>query len=532
MVETEGQYEAMAYGAIGKEVLGVMPYTEASPIGVHAAILALFSAAVNGRVVQPGDRPTVVWTALAGRSSIGCKGTALEAAEWILAPALSDFLDVHRRQGISSGPSLINALYEQHEKSLVTEGGADGRLVVIEEEWQNQLRRTNRCPIFSGVFRSAWDGKMVSNTTKGKKAGEREEQRVDMPLLGFHSHIQPGAWSKYISDSEALGGSYNRILPVWVQRSKYLPTPEEGEGRPVYDYQPTKALKLAYEWARKEKRTMALNTAARKRFDELRMQYEEENAARPEVLSSFFERASEQVWRVAAILTAANRKTLITREAVEAARHFVDYSIASVTQLVNNSTTTHNRGINLALDERIRKALRSRGGEMTLSQLYRALGSGRFTAEEIQDECEGMPDIELETIRETKRAGSKPTIVRLVEVKEEEERPAQVREAASVPHPAEAEALLTLYAEWASKDENKGKSLSDFLTSHTNPPAPPAKKAAAKRSAAPRKAAATATSSTTPRQRGTASTPARKATAKKAASPRAAKKTAAAPAQS
>jgi hypothetical protein len=68
-VESNTRYEAMAYGPIGREVLDSQPYTEADPIGVHAALLALFSAAINGHVVQPGDRPVVVWTALVGRSS-------------------------------------------------------------------------------------------------------------------------------------------------------------------------------------------------------------------------------------------------------------------------------------------------------------------------------------------------------------------------------------------------------------------------------------------------------------------------------
>ncbi|MFI5877519.1 hypothetical protein ACIBAH_34820 [Streptomyces sp. NPDC051445] len=504
-VEAHGRYEDMAYGPIGKEVLGSQPFTEADPIGVHAALLALFSAAINGHVTQPGGRPVVVWTALAGRSSLGCKGTALEAAEWILDPALSAFLNHHRRQGISSGPSLINALHEQYEKSLTTEDGPDGRLVVIEEEWQNQLRRTNRCPTFSGNFRTAWDGKTVVNTTKGKKPGERDEQRVDNPQLGFHSHIQPGAWAKYISDTEALGGSYNRILPVLVHRSKFLPSPEEGEERPIFQYTPTKTLKLAYDWARKEKRVMTLSSAARKRFDELRMTYEEQNAELPEVLASFFERSAEQVWRVAAVLTAANRKTVIPREAIEAARHFVDYSIASVTQLVNLSASNQARTAT-PLDDLIRRWLNKLGGEATRSVLYRSLGSGRYSAEEIERTAEGMPDVEIIEVRNTGRSGAKPKKFRLVA---ETASPAEPM-APVVPsaRPAEAEALLTLYAEWAGKAENAGKSLTDFLA-HGQAQGQakgqtPARKATAKRPPAPRKAA-TPPSSTTTRTRGTAS---------------------------
>lgn len=501
-METQGRYEDMAYGPIGKEVLASQPYTEADPIGVHAAMLALFSAATNGHVTQPGGRPIVVWTALVGRSSIGCKGTALEAAEHILSEGLGTFLNIHRRGGISSGPSLINTLHEQHEKSLLTDGGPDGRIVVIEEEWQNQLRRTNRCPTFSGNFRTVWDGKTVTNTTKGKKAGEREEQRVDSPLMGFHSHIQPGAWSKYISSTEALGGSYNRILPVLVEMSKVLPSPEDGEERPIYQYEPSKAFKLAYEWARKEPRVMTLSSAARKRYDQLRMQYLEETAKLPEVLASFIERSAEQVWRVAAVLTAANRKTLIPLDAVEAAAAFVNYSIDSVTTLQSNAGSTGGR-TPTPLDELIRRALHKRADrEATRSQLYRALGSGRFTADEIEQEATLMPDVEIYTPpRKVGRSGAPARLFRLIEAE-----PTPEPKAATVPQQAEAEAFLNQYAEWAGQAGNAGKSFTDFLSHLQQAAKPPARKAAAKRSAAP--------SSTTTRTRGTA---AKKATAKTAA---------------
>ncbi|MGW4446434.1 DUF3987 domain-containing protein [Streptomyces sp. NPDC004682] len=475
---------------------------------MHAAILALFSAALNGHVTQPGGRPVVVWTALVGRSSIGCKGTALEAADHILYGALADFLAVRRRDGISSGPSLINVLHEQYEKSLTAEDGPDGRIMVIEEEWQNQLRRTTRCPTYSGVFRTVWDGKRVSNTTKGKKAGEREEQSVEAPLMGFHSHIQPGAWAKYISATEALGGSYNRILPVLVQMSKVLPSPEEGEERPIYRYEPGRALKLAYDWARKEKRVMSLGSAARRRYDEIRMQYLEETAKLPEVLASFIERSAEQVWRVAAVLTAANRKTVIPVDAVEAAYAFVNYSIHSVTQLFNETVTSTSRTVT-PLDELIRRALNRTGGEATRSQLYRSLGSGRYTAEEIEQEAEAMPDVEIYEIRVTGRSGAKPKKFRLITAEEPKPDPVTIPAQGKGPSASDAEALLTAYAEWASQPGNVGKSVSDYLAALQAPAKVPARKAPAKRSAAPRKTAKTASSAS-------ATTPAKKTAARKA----------------
>jgi hypothetical protein len=505
----------MAYGPIGKAVSDAMPHTEADPIGVLAGVLALYSAALNGHVFQPNGRPVVVWTALAGRSKIGRKGYALSTAEAILKSSIGDFLSVHRRQGISSGPSLVNVLAEQVDHSLTTEHGADGRVIIIEEEWQTQLKRTNRCPTFSGVFRSAWDGKPVVNTTKGKKPGERDEQRVDRPQLGFHAHIQPGSWSRFISIAEAEGGSYNRILPVMVERSKLLETMDEN---PLNHIPVSRALKSAYEWARKEERIMVLGQAARKRYDQLRAQYEDDLAELPEAVSCFIERSDEQVLRVAAVFTAAAKRTTISVEALEAARAFVEFSIASVKQLISNKASEAGRKF-VPLDDRIRRALVTHGGEQTLSQLYRVLGSGRFTAPQIRAEVEAMPDVEVEVITDRstdggkRTAGSKPTVVRLIDVPEVPEAP----EAVSVPAPraSEAEELLELYAAWASKPANKGKSLGDFLSSAQGQAKPVARKTPAKRAAATRKASTTASSSAT-RTSGTVTAKARKAPARKA----------------
>ncbi|MCY0955820.1 hypothetical protein [Streptomyces sp. H27-H5] len=413
------RFDLMAYGPLGKAVKDAMPHTEADPIGVFAAVLSMYSAALSGNVFQPNGRPVVVWTALAGRSKIGRKGFALATASAICSDAIGDFLSVRRRQGISSGPALVTTLFEAVHDSAMLEGGPDGRIFVVEEEWSAQLKRTNRCPTFSSVFRTAWDGNRVVNTTKGKN-GERDEQNVESPMMGFHAHIQPGIWAKYISAVEALGGSYNRILPVMVERSKLLKTTREN---PLKSIKPSSALRLAYEWARKEERAMELSDAACERYDELREFYEDEMAEMPESLACFVERSDEQVMRVACVLTAAMRKTTISVEAIEAARSFVEYSITSVRQLVTESAALASRPV-MELDERIRKVLRDKGPQ-TRTQLYRSLGS-RFTAAQIEAEAAQMPDVLVEkqdttTAEGFTRGGRKPTLFTLLSAKDREE---------------------------------------------------------------------------------------------------------------
>jgi hypothetical protein len=409
-VDEKARYEPMAYGPIGAAVKAAMPHTEADPIGVHAAVLALYSAALNGKLSQPDGRPVVVWTALAGRSMVGRKGFALATAERILNDAIGEWLALRRQGGISSGPSLVQTLYETEQDSLTSEGGLDGRTLIIDEEWPTTLQLTKRCPKYSGVLRTSWDGKRISNVTK--RDGKRVEITVNEPSLGFHVHIQPALWAKFISATEAQGGSYNRVLPVMVEKSKRLRR-RDYKGSPLDEVKVSGSLRLAYEWVLKEPRQMELSDAAADRFDDISAEYEDALEELPEDVSCYIERSGEQVMRVACVLTAAERKTTITVKALDAAKAFVDYSIASVKQLISQSNVVKSRTIQ-PLDAKIRQKLEMYGGEMTSTQLYRALSS-RYSAAQILNTAEDMADVEIMEQRQ-KRPGANPVLFRLVEV--------------------------------------------------------------------------------------------------------------------
>ncbi|MFD8886410.1 DUF3987 domain-containing protein [Streptomyces erythrochromogenes] len=410
-MDEEARYKAMAYGPLGAAVKAAMPHTEADPLGVHAAALALFSAAINGKVMQPDGRPVVVWTALAGRSMVGRKGFALSTAEALLTDAIGEWLSLRRQGGISSGPSLVQTLFETEQDSLTSEGGLDGRTLVIDEEWPTTLQLTKRCPKYSGVLRTSWDGKRISNVTK--KDGKRVEITVNEPSLGFHAHIQPALWSKYISATDAAGGSYNRILPVMVERSKRLRRRDYKTGNPLDEIKVSTSLRLAYEWACKDVRHMELSDASADRYDDIRAEYEDALEELPEDVSCFIERSGEQVMRVACVLTAAERKTVVTVKALNAAKAFVDYSVASVKQLISQSNVVKSRTIE-PLDVKIRQKLEMYGGEMTSTQLYRALSS-RYTAAQILNTAEDMADVVI-VQEKVRRPGANPVVFRLVKV--------------------------------------------------------------------------------------------------------------------
>ncbi|MDQ1016712.1 DUF3987 domain-containing protein [Streptomyces afghaniensis] len=415
-MDEKARYEPMAHGPIGAAVKASMPHTEADPIGVHAAVLALFSAAINGKVTPPTGSPVVVWTALVGPSRIGRKGFALKTAKAILKDSIGEWLSLREEGGISSGPSLVQTIWENEQDSLTSEGGPDSRTLIIDQEWQTTLLLTKRCPKYGGILRTSWDGGRISNVTK--KDGKRVEATVEEPALGFHAHIQPPLWAKFISLTEAQGGTYNRILPVMVKKSKRLRKRDYKTGNSLDEIRVSASLRLAYEWAMKEPRRMQFTDASADRFDDMSAEYEDMLEELPDDVSCYIERSDEQVLRVACVLTAAERKTVITVKALEAAKAFVDYSIASVRQLVSQSNVVKSRTVQ-PLDVKIRAKLETYGGEMTSTQLYRSLSS-RYTADQILNTAEDMADVEIEEQRQ-KRPGANPVVFRLVPVMPEPE---------------------------------------------------------------------------------------------------------------
>ncbi|MFI0553438.1 DUF3987 domain-containing protein [Streptomyces scabiei] len=401
-------FENMAFGPMGDAVKEAMPTSEADPIGVWASCLSLYSASISRWVRLDDRRPVVVWTVLAGRSALGRKGYALGTATTVLNKVIGGFIHTRRKSGIANGPTLVDTLSKLELETMGADGGIDGRCVIIEEEWAAVLKDQKKCSKFSTLFRQAWDGKPISNRTK--KDGL---QSVAQPLLGFTAHITPGEWAKYVSSSEALGGSYNRLLPVLVERSKMLPYNSKAQ---VPD---TKALKDALEWATEEERVMRFTQDAGERYDEIRAIVEDRMAEMPELLASYMERSAEQVKRVAAVLATTLKTEEISRDAVEAAWQFVSYSMSSVEKLVKDAAIGGGSPKPMKTpDELIRDVLKRFGGEAKSADLLRPL-YGKLNAAGIKATVEEMDDVEV-TIEKNGKQGRPTTMYRLIDPEDQE----------------------------------------------------------------------------------------------------------------
>ncbi|MFJ9234395.1 DUF3987 domain-containing protein [Streptomyces anulatus] len=400
-------FEQMKFGPLGEAIEAAMPTSEADPIGVWAASLSLYSAAISRRVRTEDRRPVVVWTVLAGRSAIGRKGYALGTATAILGKSIGGFIHSRKRSGVASGPSLVDMLAGLELDTMGADGGIDGRCMLLEEEWASVLKTQKKCSKFSTLFRTAWDGKPISNRTK--KDGL---QSVGQPLLGFHAHITPGEWARYVSSSEALGGSYNRLLPVLVERSKMLPYNNR------WELPDTSAIRDAYDWALEEDRVMRFSVEAGERFDEIRALVEDRMAELPELLASYMERSSEQVQRVAAVLSATEMTEEISRDAVEAAWNFVSFSMASVEKLVKDAANSDGVKPMKTPEELVRDVLTRYGGKAKSSDLLRPLW-GKLNAAALKETVEGMDDVRTWTER-AKGRGAPSIMYELIEDKGDE----------------------------------------------------------------------------------------------------------------
>ncbi|MFG2531999.1 DUF3987 domain-containing protein [Streptomyces sp. NPDC048516] len=359
------------YGPIGRAVRRISPFLEADPLGVYVAALSMWSAAIGGsvKVSSRGPRPVLLWSALVAGTGRG-KGTALRAAHHVLDKALGRFLATHTTSGITSGASMVNHLWEQQEATAETEHGRDVRTLVVEEEWSEVLRRVKRDASFTTKLRTAWDGATLRNTTKD------EAQEVRDPAMVLHCHVTPSDWAKYVGESEAAGGSYNRILPFLLGSVSLLDDDRvslpEVDGRELAD---------AYGWATARPRVITLAEHARPLWRIVRRYARILGETLPEGQAVFIERTAEQTLRVAACLAASECSETVTAEMLLAAFSLVRRSVQDAVRITKGATSPKVKRQPLSLEDKVRARIEMHGGRATSSQVLPYVGA---TAEAVK----------------------------------------------------------------------------------------------------------------------------------------------------
>jgi hypothetical protein len=204
-------------GILGDITLAAAETTEADPVGIHVSLLTGASVAAGGtpHIWIGADRhPLLVYGLLFGRTSTGRKGSATAAADLYLARAWPEY-DECGTSGLSSGEGLIEQIRDGDGGK--DPGVADKRLYVTESEFASVMARMQRDGSTLGTtLRKAWEGRPL-------RVINRRQYGASWSHIAVLAHISPAEFRRRLAEADMAGGTYNRFLPVWVERAKRLP---------------------------------------------------------------------------------------------------------------------------------------------------------------------------------------------------------------------------------------------------------------------------------------------------------------------
>ncbi|WP_328317813.1 hypothetical protein [Streptomyces sp. NBC_00388] len=252
------------------------------------------------------------------------------------------------------------------------------------------LRRVKLDASFTTRLRAAWDGATLRSTTK----------EVRDPAMVLHCHVTPSDWSKYVGESEAAGGSYNRILPFLLGSVPMLD--DDRVSLPKVD---GRELSDAYAWATARPRVITLAEDARPLWRIVRRYARILGETLPEGQAVFIERTAEQTLRVAACLAASECSETITDGMRSAAFTLVRRSVQDAVRITKGATAPKMKRQALSLADKVRARIELHGGRATSSQVLPYVGA---SAAEVKE----LPEIVVTVEREGK-AGRPRTLFAL-----------------------------------------------------------------------------------------------------------------------
>ncbi|ONI85691.1 hypothetical protein ALI22I_28420 [Saccharothrix sp. ALI-22-I] len=208
-------------GVLGELVSAADPTTEADPVGVLVSLMANVSALIGaGPHVQISNarHPLIVWPLLFGRTGAGRKGDATDTADRLTLAAVPEAAHLFV-SGLSSGEGLIERIRDPRDEN--DPGGTeDKRLRILEAEFGSVMARAKReGNTIGAVAREGWSGRPLA-------VMNRLALRASSSHIAIIGHITPQEFRLRMAATEMAGGTFNRFLPVYVERSKRIPRPE------------------------------------------------------------------------------------------------------------------------------------------------------------------------------------------------------------------------------------------------------------------------------------------------------------------
>lgn len=315
---------AMFRGLLGEIVSAVEPTTEADPVGVYASLISGTGAFVGPNPhyrVGLTRHPMLIWSLLFGRTGSGRKGEAEQAARTFLRAALPENYASIKVSGLSSGEGLIERIRDPDPSNEKDAGGTDDkRLLVVEQEFGAVMARTkNEGSTLGPVLRDAWAGEALTKLN-------RRAYGASWSHIAIVGHVTPREFKARMADGEMAGGTFNRFLPLYIERSKKLPIPSGVDDDTIAEL--AGALRDAIQRARGVGRVEFDDEARRLWCDELYDEFTEADDE-DEPWTEFARRGAPNCLRIASLSAALEGRWRIGKADLAAAGALVRYSVAS-----------------------------------------------------------------------------------------------------------------------------------------------------------------------------------------------------------
>ncbi|MFC4117524.1 DUF3987 domain-containing protein [Nonomuraea zeae] len=344
-------------GPLGQITRSIEPYTDSDPIGIHASVLALLGAIVGREphVEFEAYQPLLIWPILLGDTNLGRKGSATNHAIRLFETAFPKFMQQRVQPSLpASGAAIISgtvtrairlegadAFEDNEEYDMEDDEGEAGppksgvktyvskpgfRGAWLAREMKTFLQRSKMDSTMAGTLREMWEGQRVDSETK------KEHYALVDPHVALICHIPPEEFVLNYSASDAAGGSMNRMLPIFVHRSKILKFPRKLPAS-VMDKN-VRALIRMVEFAEKCGE-LEPDAAALKLWDERLWEELDTESNKNKIMKQFAGRVMPYTWRLAGLYALGRCSSTISVADLESAAAVAQYMMKTVEHVFN-----------------------------------------------------------------------------------------------------------------------------------------------------------------------------------------------------
>lgn len=313
----------------GRMALKLAPFTEASDAAVMVHLLAGASAMATGRpriITASGAMPLGFWPVIVGLSGKGRKGTAWQLSLSVMHQAAENFFESHVQYGFETGLGVMQALSENVDPNT----GKLAPMLIVEEEMSKFIDAGKKDRRLGAALTKAFDGRPITYKT-GK-----DDIRIPNPHIAFVGHVQPKLWNATRGSKDAAGGTWNRFVLCWSERSKRVKMFETREGREDAIAECAEAFSLSASYGR-ERSAITVPLKVADVFEKVHRPIVEDLVNQSEEISEFAERAMAYLLRVAALYALAERRTEVSVKNFDSALELVKYSVATLTYLLSGN---------------------------------------------------------------------------------------------------------------------------------------------------------------------------------------------------